>query len=219
MTAELGPLGILGGAFDPVHFGHLRCAIEVRDELELSEVVLLPSANPPHRAPHFASASQRLEMLEAALHELSDFRVDTRELDRDGPSWSVLSLQELRASYPGRSLAMILGMDAFLGLPNWHRWEEILELTNICVARRPGSSLPVDGPIADLLAAARVTNPREVAERPAGSIYICEITQLDISSTQIRALLARGGDARFLLPNRVLDSITESACYSHPKQE
>ena len=213
MSEQLGPLGILGGAFDPVHFGHLRCAVEVCEQLGLAEVLLVPSGNPPHREPHRASAQERTEMLRAAITNMSGFRLDTRELQRSGPSWTVVTLEELRSEYPQRSLCLIVGGDAFLGLPNWHRWEEILELAHVVVAARPGIELPATGTIAGLLDARRSDDVGLVNREPAGAIFVNEITQLDIASSTIRKLLAAGRNPRYLLPDSVLQMITTSGCY------
>ena len=213
MTSDTGPLGILGGAFDPVHFGHLRCAVEVCEQLCLDEVLLMPSGNPPHRDAPIASAAQRLAMLEAALADVPACHADPRELERSGPSWSVLTLEELRAEHEQRSLCLIVGADAFLGLPQWHRSEELIELAHIVVARRPGWTLPAAGPLAELLAERQVDDTRVLHQQLSGAIYVCEITQLDISSRVIRELLAFGANPRYLLPDAVIRCIKETACY------
>ncbi len=213
MNERFGPLGILGGAFDPVHFGHLRCAVEVREQLGLSEVRLIPSGNPPHRDPHHASTQQREAMLKAAVADLPGCQVDSRELQRAGPSWSVLTLEELRMEFPQRSLCMIVGLDAFLGLPDWHRWEEIFELAHVVVATRPGPDLPESGVIDELLAARRTSDPDFMKTQQAGAIFIAGITQLDIASSTLRELLAAGRDPRYLLPDSVLKIIAETGCY------
>jgi nicotinate-nucleotide adenylyltransferase len=205
---------VLGGAFDPVHFGHLRCAVEIREQLGLAEVLFVPSANPPHRAPHRAAAEHRVAMLRAALRDAPGCRLDTRELHRDGPSWSVPTLEELRAENPQRSLCMIVGLDAFLGITGWHRAAELVELAHIVVARRPGLDLPDRGEVADLLAARRARDPAVLSEQLAGAIFVAEITQLDIASSRLRGLLAAGRDPRFLLPDSVLEVIAATGCYA-----
>jgi nicotinate-nucleotide adenylyltransferase len=209
-----GPLGIMGGAFDPVHFGHLRTAVELYERLQLSELRLVPSANPPHRAPHQASGEQRVSMLEAAIADLPWCNVDARELRRGGPSWSVVTLEEIRNEIGERSLCMILGMDAFLGLPDWHRWNELRELAHIVVAYRPGSTPPTNGPLGELLAAHGTTKPEDLHSKPAGRILIQEVTQLEISSSAIRDLLLHEQGARYLLPAGVLKIIAATGCYA-----
>ena len=123
-----GPMGIFGGTFDPIHYGHLRTAFELAEAVRLAEVRFLPTGNPPHRDPAQASAEERLAMVRAAVAGQPGFTVDDRETRRGGLSYSVDTLGELRGEFPQRSICLLLGMDAFLGLPNWHRWREILEL-------------------------------------------------------------------------------------------
>ncbi len=207
------PVAMLGGAFDPVHYGHLRAAAELTEYLGLEELRFVPSANPPHRPAHFASAADRLAMLEAAVADYPAFAVDDRELRRAGPSWSVLTLEELRAEQGTRSVCMILGMDAFLGLPDWHRWEDLLGLAHIVVACRPGSTLPTEGMLADLLAQHSVGNPEDLAAHPGGNILVHEVTQLEISSSYIRARLEQLQRVDFLLPDSVIEIINTTGCY------
>ncbi len=214
MSLTTGPLAIMGGAFDPVHYGHLRTAWELHERLRLAELRFVPSANPPHRPAHHASGAQRLQMLTAAVAGLSWCTVDDRELRRDGPSWSVLTLNELRTKYPGRSLCMILGMDAFLGLPGWHRWEEIIGLANLIVVHRPGWVPPSTGILGDLLATHGAVASDELHQHPAGRILIQEVTQLEISSSAIRELLAAGREPRYLLPDCVSQIINAHDYYA-----
>lgn len=207
------PLVIMGGAFDPVHYGHLRTALEVRGSLGAAELRLIPSATPPHRAPHVASSKERLAMLQAAVEGLPWCSVDERELRRPGPSWTVDTLAELRAENGERSLCIILGMDAFLGLTGWHRWEEIIDLAHLIVAHRPGWVPPGDGALGELLDTRGTASPDDLLLQPAGRILVKEVTQLEISSSAIRAMLAAGEDPRFLLPDAVREIIESFGCY------
>jgi len=219
MTTK-GPLAIMGGAFDPVHYGHLRTAAELRSCYKLDEVRFVPSANPPHRPPHIATADTRTAMLEAALQGLQWCSTDTRELRREGPSWSVLTLEELRAEENDRSLCMILGMDAFLSLGSWHRWEELPRLAHLLVAHRPGWQPPQSGELGDFVSEHLCTDVADLHATPAGSLFIHEVTQLEISSSAIRALIANDQPADFLLPDAALSIAIESGCYTdQPKQE
>jgi len=208
------PLVVMGGAFDPVHVGHLRTALEVWELLHPAEVRLIPSANPPHRPPHHASGADRKRWLEEAVRDLPWCSVDDRELRRDGPSWTVLTLQGLRQEFPDRCLCMILGMDAFLGLADWHCWQEIPELAHIIVVHRPGWLPPETGVAGQLLRDLRVDNIDALRGRPAGNIYIQEVTQLEISSTSVRAVIEAGGDPRFMVPDGVARLLTESGQYA-----
>ena len=204
----------MGGAFDPVHYGHLRSAIELQEYLGLGELRFIPSANPPHREPHIASAELRVSMLEAALADMPGCVVDQRELQREGPSWSVLTLEELRAESGDRSLCMIMGMDAFLGLPGWHRWEELIELAHIVVAFRPGSQPPTTGVLGVLLDERGVSDPEELHAVPAGRLLLHEVTQLEISSTVVRDCLEHGRSVKHLMPDAVIKIIQDSNGYN-----
>ncbi len=214
MTVGQGPLAILGGAFDPVHYGHLRTAFELHEALQLEEVLFVPSADPPRRDSHVASNEIRLRMLDAALEGLSWGRVDQCELLREGPSWSVLTLSELRQTQGDRSLSMIIGMDAFLGLPDWRRWEELCDLAHLVVAHRPGWPGPGPGVLAELLQARQTRDVQALHTAPAGHIYIHEVTQLEISSSAIREGISAGVMPRYLVPDSVCDFIKQTGCYS-----
>jgi len=206
-------MGIFGGTFDPIHYGHLRTAFEMLQALRFDEVRFMPCGNPPHReAPH-ADAGLRLQMVGAATEALHGFVVDDRELQRQGPSYSVDTLVALRSEYPLWSIALIIGMDAFLGLPQWYHWREILQLAHIVVAHRPGWRAPDMGPLGELLADRGTHRIGDLHQARAGHIYIHDVTQLEISSSDIRELVALGRDPRFLLPDAVRDLIGQSACY------
>jgi nicotinate-nucleotide adenylyltransferase len=214
MSLTQGPLAMLGGAFDPVHFGHLRTAAEIYTYFELAELRFVPSANPSHRPPHRASTALRMRMLEAATADLLWCSVDDRELRRDGPSWSVLTLEEMRAEAGDRSLCMILGMDAFLGLTRWHRWEELTELAHLLVAHRPGWQPPDVGPLGDFVHARLSSDVADLHASPAGRLFIHEVTQLEIASSAIREVFAADQDPRFLMPEAAIKIATESGCYA-----
>ena len=213
MSDARGPLAMLGGAFDPVHYGHLRTAYELHQALRLDEIRFIPSANPPHRSPHIATGEQRMQMLTSALAGAPWAQPDDIELRREGPSWSVLTLTDLRAAAGDRSLCMIVGMDAFLGLADWHRWEEISELAHLVVANRPGWAPPSEGVVGDLLRARQTDDVDALHRRSAGHIFIHEVTQLDISSSAIRAGIAIGIAPSYLMPAAVSEFIQASGCY------
>lgn len=209
----MNAIGVFGGTFDPVHYGHLRTAFEMREALGFEEVRFVPCGDPPHRNLTSADATLRQRMVAAAIDGQAGFVLDDRELRRDGPSYSVDTLESMRAEYSGQPLGLIIGMDAFLGLPTWHRWDEILGLAHIIVAHRPGWRAPDFGPLGTLLAECRTRNISELHEQEAGRVYVHAVTQLEISSTDIRKLVAAGRDPRFLMPDDVRDIIVESACY------
>lgn len=213
MSAVAGAMGVFGGAFDPVHFGHLRTALELLEYAGLAEMRFVPTGNPPHRAPSQADGAARLALLRAAIEREPRFTADDRELRRDGPSWTVDTLGELRAEFPGRPLCLVVGMDAFLGLEQWHRWERILELAHLLVAHRPGWAAPDEGALGDLLRERRVDG-EALAATPAGCIAVCAVTQLEISSSAIRELVRAGREPRYLVPDPVCRLLAASGCYT-----
>jgi nicotinate-nucleotide adenylyltransferase len=213
------PIGIFGGTFDPIHFGHLRPAFELSQALKLAEVRFLPAGTPPHRqsqAP-LASAELRLAMVKAAVAGEKRFVVDDREVRRAGASYSVDTLTELRGEFPDRSLCLMLGMDAFLGLPNWHRWRDILDLAHVVVWHRPGWKAPEKGPLGEVMVDRGTGSVRELHEQKAGRIYIHAVTQLEISSTELRQVIVSGTDPRYLVPDEVRKIILETGCYAPRK--
>jgi nicotinate-nucleotide adenylyltransferase len=218
MTAKTplpnGPLGIFGGTFDPIHNGHLRTAFELREALRLGEVRFLPTGNPPHRDNTQASAEVRLALVQAAVANETGFSVDDRETRRSGLSYSVDTLAELRSEFPARPLCLMLGMDAFLGLPNWHRWREILTLAHVVVAHRPGWKAPTQGPLGEVMVDHGTGSVRDLHDALAGRVFVHAVTQLEISSTELRALLARGRDPRYLVPDSVCQRLRETGWYA-----
>lgn len=219
MTAipRTAPLGIFGGTFDPVHFGHLRTAFEILQALGLRELRFIPAGDPPHRDPPRADASRRLELVRAAVADQPGFVVDDREVRRQGRSYSVLTLTELRAEMPQVPLCLIVGMDAFLGLPTWHRWRELLELAHVVVAPRPGWVAPTTGEIGAMLGERRAVAASELQCALAGRILVQPVTQLEISSSELRDLLAAGRDPRYLVPDAVRALLHGTGLYSVPQ--
>lgn len=215
-VAPLAPLGIFGGTFDPIHYGHLRPALELRDQLALSEVRFIPASVPPHRGEPTASAQQRLAMLQLALQGCAGMSIDERELHRDGPSYMADTLRSLRSEVGERPLVLLLGLDAFLGLPSWHAWHSIIEQAHIAVATRPGwqsEQLLQESPLAQLWRERLCDDAAPLHQTPAGRIVMVEVTPLDISATKIREQLQRGRSPRFLLPDNVLDYIERNRLY------
>ena len=208
------PIGIFGGTFDPIHQGHLRTALELLQRLSLAQVLFVPSARQPLRGASAAPAGTRLAMVRAAVRDEPRFAVDTRELERPGPSYTVDTLQSLRGDHAQRPLCLLLGMDAFLSLPRWRRWEELTELANIVVAHRPGWRPPAQGPLADLLARCGTEVHADLHAKPAGRVLVTPVTQIDVSASQIRAAAAAGEDPRYLVPDSVRDIILETECYA-----
>lgn len=209
-------IGIFGGTFDPIHFGHLRCALEIAEQLQLREVRMLPCGQPPHRDAPQATAAQRRRAVELALQGQSLLRMDSRELERPGPSYMVDTLAALRAEVGTQSVCLILGQDAFNGLASWHAWEQLPGLAHLVVISRPGVERPMLGPIAELIAQRAVDNADALRAQPAGAILFCQVTALDISASDIRARLANGRSPQYLLPDAVLEYLVQEAVYQNP---
>lgn len=208
-----GPVGIFGGVFDPVHFGHLRTAIEVRDLVGMDEMHMLPCHTPPHKDPPIATPEQRADMLRLGIQGSPGLFLDDRELTRGGLSYMVDTLSSLREEVGGRPICLVLGEDSFAGLYLWHEWHEIPRLCHLVVMTRPVDPRPVPPELRGLVEEHTVENTRNLSDQPAGLVLPVKVTALGISATRIRALLARGGDARYLLPERVLDYIYENHLY------
>jgi nicotinate-nucleotide adenylyltransferase len=207
-------VAILGGTFDPVHYGHLRSALELVERLQLLQLRLMPSAEPPHREVPQCSALHRAAMVELAVAGEARLVCDARELKRAGKSYTIDSLIELRAELGSDTgLCMVMGCDAVLGITRWHRWQELLDWAHIVVIARPGWLLPHSGEAAQWLNAHRVDDPQCLRQRQAGCITIEELRPLAISSTEIRDILAAGRSARYLLPQSVLDYIEQHTLY------
>jgi nicotinate-nucleotide adenylyltransferase len=212
--APLAPVGVFGGTFDPVHYGHLRTALELVEQLQLQQLRLMPCAVPPHREPPACAARHRAAMVELAVAGEPRLVCDTRELGREGVSYTIDSLVELRRELgEGHSLCLVMGCDAVLGITTWHRWQELLDWAHVVVIARPGWQLPAAGPVADWLRQHRLADRRPLRERPNGGTLIEELRPLAISSTEIRRLLAAGRSPRYLLPQAVLDYIQSHKLY------
>lgn len=201
------PLAIFGGTFDPVHIGHLSVAWEASELLD-ADVHLMPASVPPHRPPPAATADQRVAMLRAALQGQSRLGLDTRELRRSGPSYTCDTLVELRAERGDRPLVLLLGADAFAGLPAWHRWQDILELAHIGVLSRPGVEVAMPSALLKAIDHRRVSTAGELIAQSAGKVIELAVTPLEISATHVRELLAAGRDPRYLLPAGLFDDAT-----------
>jgi len=198
------PLALFGGTFDPVHLGHLSVAWEAAELLD-AEVRLLPASVPPHRAAPVASAAQRVAILRAALQGQSRLTLDPRELERAGPSWTIDTLQELRAEQGDRALVWLVGADAFANLATWHRWRELFDVAHIGVLSRPGVSTRLPDELEGEVVGRRVADAAHLRKLPAGKVIDLAVTPLEISATRIRELLAAGRDPRYLLPAGLFD--------------
>lgn len=201
MTLTPFPLAILGGTFDPIHNAHLRVAWEAAEFLS-AEVRLLPANVPPHREQPVATAEQRAALVRAALDGQDRLILDTRELRREGPSYTIDTLLELRQEIGDeRPLVLLVGADAFAGLPTWHRWKELFDLAHIGVLTRPGHGGTLPTELRTKIASRRCPNVASLSESASGRVLSIPVTPLDISATGIRALLGCGREPRYLVPD------------------
>lgn len=203
-------IGIFGGTFDPIHYGHLRSALEVKEIFSLTQIRLIPSARPPHRLQPLASPGLRLQMLELAINNQLGFVADDRELRREGCSYMVDTLCSLRQDFPTQTLLLFMGSDAFNTLTNWHRWQDLFTYAHVVVLTRPGFIIQT----LDAFFAVRLsTEKQSLSEHKAGKLFFQQVTQLDISATVIRQLIAEGKSPGFLLPDAVIATIKQNQLY------
>jgi nicotinate-nucleotide adenylyltransferase len=206
-------IAILGGTFDPVHNAHLRVAWEAAEALD-ADVRLMPAHVPPHRPAPVASAAHRVAMLRAALAGQDRLALDTRELDRNEPSYTVDTLRQMREELGGsQALILLLGADAFAGLPSWHHWRDIFALAHIAVMTRPGHDTALPHALAEFVVPRRVVSPAKLHERAAGSVFELPVTPLEISASRVRALLAAGREPRWLVPDALFADPALLAAY------
>lgn len=214
----MNPIGIFGGTFDPIHFGHLRLAEEMAEALCLASVRFIPAGTPPHRTRPRTDAHLRLEMVRLAIAGNPHFVLDDREVGLPRLSYTVETLISLRAEVgPDQPLCLLLGADAFLGLTSWYRWQDLFTLAHIAVAHRPGfpQSTWKDAMPEALRAELerRMAHAQDMTSCAVGLIVTRPITALDISATHIRDTLRAARSPRYLLPNAVLDYIQSNHLY------
>jgi nicotinate-nucleotide adenylyltransferase len=214
VTAAGAPLiGVFGGTFDPIHYGHLRPALEALEALGLAEVLFVPLARAVHRDQPAAGPRQRLDMVAAAVAGQAGFRCDDRELRRASPSYTLDTLAELRRERPEVRLCLLVGGDAFEDFLTWHRPLDILDLAHLVVLQRPGAGGLRDPELGRLAAGRHLAGPQDLAAHAAGGILRLAVTQLDISATDIRRRVAAGASPRFLLPDPVLEIVAREGLY------
>jgi nicotinate-nucleotide adenylyltransferase len=206
-------IGIFGGTFDPVHYGHLRIALDVYEQLALDEVRFIPCAMPPHREQPNVTAAQRLHMVAVAIANTPGFKLDERELQRAGPSYTIDTLASLRAENPNDSLVLIMGSDSFNNLHTWHRWQEMLEYAHIAVAYRPGWQVDKSNTVADAWGSCFSDHAGVIEAKLAGSVVFCPVTQLEISATGIRHKIINQQSIQFLVPDAVKQVIEQQQLY------
>jgi nicotinate-nucleotide adenylyltransferase len=207
-------IGVFGGTFDPIHYGHLRSALEVQQLFQLRELRLIPCANPPHRQQPMTPASMRAEMVALAIANSPNLRCDNQELQRVGNSYTVDTLKALRAELGEESLVLFIGNDAFAQLPRWHCWQRLFDYAHIVVLTRPDSAAVIDfGEQQAFFSQRQVQMCSELSKKPAGLLLFQAVTALAISATAIRQQIASGRSPQFLLSDAVLDYITQHQLY------
>jgi len=205
-------IGIFGGTFDPIHFGHIKPVLSVKQALNLSQIRFIPNSVPPHRDAPWLSADQRLSLLQSALGEYADLVVDQRELDREGPSYMVDTLRSLNSDYQDESICLIIGMDAFFGITQWRQWKQLFELCHLVVTTRPGfdQALILEQVGAEnypFLAEKMTQDIETLKQGKTGKILLQSVPLLDISSTEIRTKLLNGEDVSQLMPDEALQKL------------
>lgn len=203
-------IGIYGGTFDPVHYGHLRTALEVNEIFALHELRLLPCAQPAHRTKPEVSTTNRLQMLQLAIQDYPQFSCDVRELKRSCTSYMVDTLATIRAEIATTSLVLFIGMDVFNNLTTWHRWQALFGYAHIVVMIRPGYK---PDKLIDFYTDRQVDNKGSLKSCSSGKFYFQQVTQLAISASLIRKNFAQQKNNSFLLPEAVIKYIQAKQLY------
>lgn len=204
-------IGIFGGTFDPIHFGHIKPAQDLAKQLSLDHVVLMPAHIPPHKHKTHANSKQRKCMVELVCQQNPMFILDERELQRTTPSYTFDSISELRALHPNSKLYFFIGTDSLNTLSSWYNIEQLLELCHFAVSTRPGYQ-------ADLSNIAffkdRICHGAEqIGENLAGKIILLNTCKINISSTELRARLRAGHNCQQFLPNIISQFIDHNKLY------
>jgi nicotinate-nucleotide adenylyltransferase len=202
-------IGINGGTFDPIHFGHLRPALEVLNYLSLDEVRFVPAYKPVHRGLPCVSAEHRCEMVRLAIKRQPKFVLDTLEVERKGHSYMVDTLSDLKVNNPDSTLVLMMGTDAFAKFDKWHQWQRVLEMANIVVMRRPSCNADFDDNIKKIIAD---FNVKDMTEN-AGQLIELSVTQLDLSATALRTFLQNNQPVDYLMPASVVEYIKNNNLY------
>jgi nicotinate-nucleotide adenylyltransferase len=213
-------IGILGGTFDPIHNGHIRPALEVKNSLNLDSIWLMPNHIPPHKAGPKTGTAHRLAMVQLVCSSHNEFELCDIEINRDTPSYTVTSLHQLTQAYPEHEFYFIMGMDSFIQLDRWYQWQTLFELCHIVVCQRPGWQLEQSSPMATLMQIKVQQRLQQLAlkDKPikaakVGNIFPVNITAQDISSTEIRARIRNKQALNQLLPAKIIDYIEQHRLY------
>ena len=208
-------LGIYGGTFDPVHFGHLRPALDVKQALKLEQMRFIPVGQPPHREQPGVSGEHRIRMLQRAIEAEDSFVIDDREYRREGASYMVDTLQSLRDEFKQTPLCLVIGYDAFLGLAGWYQWEKLITLAHLVVTYRPGWQRTQHQDMVELndLVLQHQCGIGELSDSLHGGLVFVPVTAMDISSTLIREKIQLGESISYLTPEPVAEYIQQHQLY------
>jgi nicotinate-nucleotide adenylyltransferase len=211
-------IGIFGGTFNPVHWGHVRTALELKNALVMDTVLMVPCGIPPHRDEPDTSPQIRLAMLKAAIAGIDGLQIDDRELKREGPSYTIDTLRSLRDEKGHLPIGLCVGVDAFVALDTWHQWQQLIEFAHIIVVHRPG--WPVEGmdqqvstELKAMIHAHRVDDSARLHEQAAGFLLTQKVTNIDISSSDIRQRIAQGKSIKDMVPEQVQKIIESNKLY------
>ncbi|GEK08738.1 nicotinate-nucleotide adenylyltransferase [Pseudoalteromonas peptidolytica] len=209
-------IALFGGTFDPPHLGHLNMAARCIDALGLHQLKLLPCAIPVHKQRPKISDEHRLSMLAKVISGHEKMTIDTRELLRQGPSYTLLTLRELRAEHPKAAITFLMGMDSFNNLHTWFEWREITTLCHLVVYQRPGETCAPSAEVAAYLTKATTTDTSKLHKTLAGHCYFLSGEQKDIASSTVRAAISQQNVAYLeqWLPNSVIDYINSHGLYA-----
>lgn len=205
-------IGINGGTFDPVHYGHLRPALEAMQSLGLHQVRFVPCYQPVHKDQPNVSADERCAMIELAIQHQPQFVLDRIEIDQGGKSFMVDTLEQLKQRFPEQGLVLMMGTDAFAKFDRWQQWQRILELANLVVMHRPGEPVPTAGKAGQIFAQYGLQAGHAFSALQ-GQIKDLAVTQLDISSTLIREQLQAQKSAEYLAPANVIAYLQQQGLY------
>ena len=209
-------VGLFGGTFDPIHIGHLNTAIRLKEKFQLKEMRLILCARPPHRSAPVCSVVDRKKMLSLAVSEkkYQDLIIDDIECKRTGLSYTLDTVSELRNQIGSEvPMYVCLGMDSFLSINTWNHWKDLVSMTHIIVAKRPGSEPPKSGEVYDFIKKYRSINLQNLSNAPSGNIFLAEMIPMSISSTAIRKAIFEKDYPYKFLPKKVIKYIKENELY------
>lgn len=209
------PIGLLGGTFDPIHYGHLRLALDFLQILDLQEVRFIPCKSPVLKEATQATPEQRLALLRLAITPVAQFSIDDREIQRDTPSYMIDTVKSLRQDFPNTPLCLLLGSDAFLRLNEWKEWQKLLDYVHIVVGLRAGTPFLLNDVLSDFIAQHQLNDTEDLHQQLHGGVYIQNISQLMISASDIRSQIAAHLNVQFLLPDNVYQYIQQHQLYGY----